>query len=601
LLLFVSIDVFLARHYLHGSSNGVYVASGTLSRAALLLPQSLCAVALARFSVARASSPDYENRWHRLRDTVMISALVCSVAACGLALVGPAVLRGAFGIDRPESGTVLIWLAACAIPTSVTLVLSTYYLARRSVLVYSPWLGALLQVAAIVMWHGSAGSIARAAFFGVLAHATVTAALLRRERGTLLAAEARDHLPTRAATRLRILVLSWRDLAHPSAGGAEVYVEEIARRWVASGHSTTIFCAAVAGQPGHEIVHGVEIVRRGGRVGVYRQAARFWRTQGRGRYDLVIDCINTKPFDAIRFVREVPVVALAHQVAREVWWYEAPLPAAIVGRFLLEPMWLARYRDTPVLTVSASSRSALARYGIDRLDIVPEGVALPTDVRPAKATSPTIVFCGRLVRSKRPDHAVAAFARLRDVLPDARLVVIGSGPMERRLRRRAPEGVEFVGRVPTTTRNALMASAHALVVTSVREGWGLVVSEAAALGTPTVAYDVPGLRDSVTAAAGRLTAAEPRALAAALAEHLPGWIDRPPAPIPWGGARSWDDVAETVLTTAANAAGLEVVASDCSAARVPWARRRPDRGLASVEPAFVHAAPSSAVPGSGRP
>ncbi len=84
--------------------------------------------------------------------------------------------------------------------------------------------------------------------------------------------------------RLRILVFNWRDLAHPRAGGAEVHLQSVAREWVKCGHEVTIFCAAVDGRPAREFVDGVQIIRRGGRLGVYRQARRFWQGEGDGRY-----------------------------------------------------------------------------------------------------------------------------------------------------------------------------------------------------------------------------------------------------------------------------------------------------------------------------
>jgi glycosyltransferase involved in cell wall biosynthesis len=370
---------------------------------------------------------------------------------------------------------------------------------------------------------------------------------LRQARGGAGAPER----PGRSAGCSRILFFNWRDRAHPAAGGAEVYVEEVARRLVERGHAVTLFSAAVDGMPERDVRDGVEHVRRGSRFSVYREARRFWRTEAAGAFDLVVDCINTRPFATVRFVKDAPVVGLAYQVAREVWWYEAPLPAAALGRFVLEPHWLRRYRDTPVLTISASSQAALASYGLRRVSVIPVGIDIaPTTAPPAKDSRPTIVFCGRLVRSKRPEHAVAALTALRRSVPDARLVVIGSGPLEARLRARAPEGVEIRGRVTREEKEELVRSAHALVVTSVREGWGLVVSEAAALGTPSVAYDVPGLRDSVRAADGALCDPQPEAMAATLVERLPGWIANPPAPLPWGGARDWDTVTDALLAAA---------------------------------------------------
>jgi O-antigen/teichoic acid export membrane protein len=176
-----------------------------------------------------------------------------------------------------------------------------------------------------------------------------------------------------ADRRMRILAFNWRDLAHPRAGGAEVYLQSVAREWVRCGHEVTIFCAAVDGKPARELADGVEIVRRGGRLGVYREARRYWRREGDGQYDLVVDCVNTRPFLCPRYVGNVPIVAVVHQVAREIWRYETPWPISVLGRYLLEPAWLRAYRDVPVVTVSESSRESLAKYGLRRVTVVPEG------------------------------------------------------------------------------------------------------------------------------------------------------------------------------------------------------------------------------------
>ena len=138
--------------------------------------------------------------------------------------------------------------------------------------------------------------------------------------------------------------------------------------------------------------------------------------------------MNTRPFLCPRFVRNVPVVALIHQVAREVWHYETPWPIAVVGRYLLGPCWLRAYRDVPVVTVSESSRQSLAEYGLRRVTVVPEGwvPAFPAPV--AKEPVPTVVFVGRLSANKRPEHAIAAFGLVRRQLPDAQMWVLGKRP-----------------------------------------------------------------------------------------------------------------------------------------------------------------------------
>ncbi len=114
-----------------------------------------------------------------------------------------------------------------------------------------------------------------------------------------------------------------------------------------------------------------------------------------------------------------------------------------------------------------------------------------------KEKYPVIVYVGRLKCAKRPDHAIRAFKLVKDRIPEAELWVIGKGPLKRELKRIASDGVRFMGNLPNGVRRKMVARAWVLVNPSVREGWGLNVIEANALGTPCVAYDVNGLRDSV--------------------------------------------------------------------------------------------------------
>lgn len=346
---------------------------------------------------------------------------------------------------------------------------------------------------------------------------------------------------------MRLLLCNWKDIGHPAAGGAEVYTHQVLRRWAEAGHDVTQFAAAVPGRPDSEVIDGVRIVRRGGRLGVYRAAREFLAARGRNAFDVVIDEVNTRPFGVAGRPGQ-PAVALIHQVAREIWFQELPLPLAALGRHVLEPLWLRAYRDVPVLTVSESSRESLQAYGLRHVTVVPQGVDVsPRPTPSVKEDRPTVLFVGRLVAGKRVDHALAAFAKLRERLPDAQMRVVGTGPLEGRLRASAGPGVHFHGRVGADEKLELMAAGHVLVVTSVREGWGLVVDEAAAMGTPTIGYDVPGLRESVPAAGGTLVEPSPAALADALARALPELVDAPPRPGWRGGARSWDEVAACLL------------------------------------------------------
>jgi len=352
---------------------------------------------------------------------------------------------------------------------------------------------------------------------------------------------------------MRILVYNWRDLAHPKAGGAEVYTDHVARQLAAFSHHVTLFCSAVDGKSPHETLEpGFEVVRRGGPHGVYREARKYWRREAHGCFDLVVDEVNTRPFGCPRWVTDVPVVALIHQVAREIWFHETLWPVALVGRYWLEPHWLAAYRDIPTVTLSESSRRSLQRYGLRNVALIPEGfesLVLPAPL-PPKELTPTFVFVGRLTSNKRPNEAIEAFNMARKEIPDARLWVIGSGPMGSKLRKHATPGVEFLGWVDQTEKQHRIARSHALLVTSVREGWGLVVTEAASVGTPSIGYNVPGLCDSIRASGGILVEARPRALAEKMISEFGTLFRGIHSPEP-GGVRSWADVAGGILAVGA--------------------------------------------------
>ena len=348
---------------------------------------------------------------------------------------------------------------------------------------------------------------------------------------------------------MNILAYNWRDLAHPRAGGAEVYLQSVAREWVGSGHDVTIYCAAVDGHPEHDEWEGVHLVRRGSRLGVYREARRYWEETAKAKTDLVVDSVNTRPFMTPRFVHGVPVLTLFYQVAREVWFAETPWPVAMLGRYILEPRWLKEYHSARVATISASSKESLERYGLRDVTVVPVGVS--TIVRPSveKESGPTVVFLGRLSANKRPDHAIAAFRLLRVLHPNAQLWVVGDGPMRAHLERSAPSGVTFFGRVDERQKHELLARAHVLIATSLREGWGLGVTESAQVGTPAVGYDVPGLRDSLAAHGGAAVAPSPEGLAARVALVLTG--EMPLTAFPGEGAvLPWDEVAGRLLALA---------------------------------------------------
>ena len=300
-------------------------------------------------------------------------------------------------------------------------------------------------------------------------------------------------------SKLKILVFNWRCWLNPEMGGAEVFTREILRRWAEAGHKVTLFTSSLDGR-GNEVVDGVDIIRDGGMYSVYWKAKEYYnKFFSKQDYDIVIDEINTRPFLTPKFVKKgEKIVALIHQLAREYWFYETPFLIGVLGYHFFEERWLRNYRKIPTVTVSESTRKDLAGLGFEMVFVVGEGLNFePLKKLGEKASSPVIVFAGRLKKAKRPDNAIEAFRIVRERIPKAELWIIGNGYLKDKLMRVAPDGVSFLSSASNEERRKLIKKAWVLVNPSVREGFGLNVIEANALGVPGIAYDVPGLRDSI--------------------------------------------------------------------------------------------------------
>jgi glycosyltransferase involved in cell wall biosynthesis len=301
---------------------------------------------------------------------------------------------------------------------------------------------------------------------------------------------------------VRILILSWRCPRNPKAGGAEVLTYEIARRLVAHGNQVEWFAAAFPGAPPEEDLDGVHLFRAGRQWTVHLAAYRRYRGKLIGRFDVVLDQVNTIPFFTPLWAG-IPAFMFIHQLAREVWWYESPFPINAVG-YLSEPWYLRIYRRTPVLTISPSTEWDLRQLGFSGpISIIPKGLERFVAPQVRRESSPTFLYVGRLSPSKRVADVVRAFSLFRRQ-SFGKLWIAGDGlPAYIRYlyrlihRNGVSSDVEFFGRVSNEDKYRLMARAHALLLASTREGWGLVVIEANACGTPAVVYNVAGLRDAV--------------------------------------------------------------------------------------------------------
>ncbi|MCX8012468.1 MAG: glycosyltransferase family 4 protein, partial [Desulfobacterota bacterium] len=227
---------------------------------------------------------------------------------------------------------------------------------------------------------------------------------------------------------MNILMLMWRDIKNPTAGGAGRATHELCRRWVKKGHRVTVFTSSFPQGQEYEKFEGYEIIRKGSIFTHYLYAPIYYKRYFKGKYEVVIDQINTIPYFSPCYVHEAKIFVYIHQLCREIWFYELPFPLSLMG-YLSEPFYLKLYRKFPTITVSSSTKDDLLSLGFSNVFVVPNGIDFETltNSEEKKESNPTIIFVGRLTRSKRPDHLLKAIARTKNNIPNIKLWIIGEG------------------------------------------------------------------------------------------------------------------------------------------------------------------------------
>ncbi|MFF4252113.1 glycosyltransferase family 4 protein [Streptomyces sp. NPDC001663] len=300
------------------------------------------------------------------------------------------------------------------------------------------------------------------------------------------------HPPALPPQPRRIVFLAHRDLGNPAAGGSELLVDRLADGLTGLGHQVTLLCGGPAA------FRDYRVVSAGGEFAHYLRARSAFARQV-GETDLLVEVCNGMPYLAPLW-HHGPTLCLVNHVHSDLWKmrFGGPLtPAARIGRRLEQWALTGAQHRSLLVAVSPSTAHALRAIGVerDRIRVVHNGVEEPGP-RADRSAEPLFVAVGRLVEYKRIDLLLRLWERVRPVT-GGRLVIVGDGPERERLEQLAGPGVEFAGHVSEAEKHRLLCAAWLLLHPSAVEGWGLVVTEAATRETPTIAFDVPGLRDSV--------------------------------------------------------------------------------------------------------
>jgi glycosyltransferase involved in cell wall biosynthesis len=287
---------------------------------------------------------------------------------------------------------------------------------------------------------------------------------------------------------MRVWFNSWRELAHPLAGGSEVIVDQLATGLTERGHEVVLRAGEPVARRPYQVVAGGGTYSQFVTAGLNRRAMNA--------ADVVVDVINGVGHCSPLWTH-TPVVALAYHLHTEQWGLHFPPPVAALGRHQERHLFPRVYRDSLVVTLSMSSRHDLIALGIpsEHVRVLPVGVPEPSVVS-ERAKSPLFVAIGRLTPHKRIDLLLDMWREVQPAVGGT-LVIVGDGPLRPSLEERAVGEVEYAGHVDELRKSDLLSQAWLLIHPAAWEGWGLVITEAAAHATPALAFDVPGVRDAI--------------------------------------------------------------------------------------------------------
>ena len=508
---FLTCDVILAKHYFHPNVAGVYALLSLVGKMIFFFG-SLFAVFTIPFASRDEGSHRDPNRSFYF--IFMYSALLTIAGTIMIGPFGPFFLPVMFG-DKIFS--VLPYLTKYASAIGLFTLASgivSFHLARKQyafpvvAIVF-----ALLMCLGITLHHETISDVVDVVLITSIVNFLVLVPMhfLQRNGGFLLRNivdffyiffEDVKVKPVKSGKK-RILIYNWRDTRHEFAGGAEVYIHELAKRWVKAGNTVTVFSGNDSMCSRHDTIDGVHIVRRGGFYMVYFWAFVYYVFKFHNKFDIIIDSENGIPFFTPLYARE-KIFLLMHHVHQDVFRKNLLPPWSWIASFLEGKLMPFVYRNIQIITVSPSSKEDILKYKLATIEPVIVYNGIDTDLyKPGiKSSHPLILYVGRLKHYKRINIFMKTARLIAAKIPTAEFVIAGGGEADIKLMAYAKklgmeDKLQFTGKISEAEKIALYQKAWVFVNPSSMEGWGITSIEANACATPIVAANVPGLRDSV--------------------------------------------------------------------------------------------------------
>ncbi|MBI2029379.1 glycosyltransferase [Candidatus Gottesmanbacteria bacterium] len=559
---FLSLDLLLANHYLPAQQAGYYALLSLVGKMIFFFGSQFSQFIMPVVSAFEGAKKSSKQIFSRLFIATTISSLIAFI---GVGLLGNLTVPILLG-NRAFLITQYLPLYSYAIMVfTIGQTLVSYRQAKREyTLSIAAFVFSIFQVVGIYMFHQDTGAIVWV--IGVVSTVFLISMIIINafyERFSFFGENLVDlFTPSIRQDQnglLRILIFNWRDTRHAWAGGAENYIHEIAKRWVKSGHKVTVFCGNDQKSPRNQVIDGVQMVRRGGFYAVYIWAFLYYVLKFKGNFDVVIDSENGIPFFTPIYVK-VPKFLLIHHIHQDVFRKHLKFPLSQLARFLEGKLMPWIYKNQNIITISDSTKNEIVKLNTwksESIQIVSPGVESSLFKLETKTSHPSFVYLGRLKSYKNLDILVSAFATLLIDKPNAKLAIAGEGETSDELKKQVKQmnlnqSVIFTGKIKDSEKSKLLAKAWVFVHPSMIEGWGITVIEANASGTPVIAANVAGLRDSVihNKTGILVSARNAQALANAmktLASNPAFRIKLSKQAVIWSNQFSWDKSADKFL------------------------------------------------------
>lgn len=514
---FFSIDTLLLAHYFSAKELGTYGLLSLFGKMIFFAGTTISAFMLPLVANREGKGKDSRDILYKiLLLTTVFSCLAYLVVGIGVPLISPYF----FGSKLTTIAQFLPFYGIGILCFTIGQTLVQYHLAKKQYFfAVTSFIFSIVEAVGLYFFHSSidqavivvmiTGIISLTVLF--IEHIIFTtfeetfSNIFELFHNKRISEQPKKNNPLSSNSTLSIVVFNWRDPKHKWAGGAEEFIFNISAELVKMGHQVTLFCANDGRLPRHEISQGVHVIRRGNFVTVYIWAFLYYVLKLRKECDVVLDCENGIPFLSPLYVKK-PINLLVHHVHQEVFQQHLTFPLSEIAGVIEGDLMPVLYKRVSLMTVSNSSKKDIVGLGFsdNQVTIIEPGISdlLHQKIQVKKSASPSFCYVGRLQSYKNVDILVSAFAKILPVLPEAKLVIAGTGTNEKKIKRQVErmglqEFVTFAGRVSEDDKRRILAESWIAVQPSSIEGWGITVIEAMACGTPVIASNVAGLKDSV--------------------------------------------------------------------------------------------------------